>query len=264
MTTKIKLSSDELLFCLYSENLFEQGISMKQMYYPNISDEELNLIFQVACRSLLSKDMVEYIENKYILKKEYSGFIQVLSFSSYSIKASRFSDEQDQVSWNGYFNGAECYLHSIMDNQQVHMIEYFKDHDKLVHVLTALMDVKHSSDTAEDLFVCTGELFETLLVGIQEDEQKVNDFINSAEIKNLKVHEFINDLKLRNGKMDSVMSFETNKGEDQALHNLSFIVPGVNHTWFITGSARNAFTLNSATPDLFKSIITENRSFQLA
>lgn len=254
---KIKISSDELLFCLYNEGLFEQGLALKQIYHPNISDDELNLIFQVTCRSLISKDMLEFKNNKYQLKSEFKGFIRALNYSPYSIKVSKFIENDNQVTWNAYFTEKEPIVHSILDNQQVHVIYAYDTVDEVVSFFEAILEISHTIEEPKKVFVCTGEQMEVLLTGITENVNKIEEF-TSITGKSLEIMEFIEDLKARNGKMDSVMTFETKKGEDQSFRNLSFIIPGKKTTWIITGSSQNAFTLLKANKKLFEKVILED------
>lgn len=36
------ISLEELIFCFYSEGFFEQGMSLKQAYFPEVEDEQLD------------------------------------------------------------------------------------------------------------------------------------------------------------------------------------------------------------------------------
>ncbi|MEH7571836.1 hypothetical protein V7176_09495, partial [Cytobacillus firmus] len=60
----IQLSIEELIFSFYSEGLYEQGISLKETYFPALQDSELKLMLEFAARSLLAKDMAEVFNNQ--------------------------------------------------------------------------------------------------------------------------------------------------------------------------------------------------------
>lgn len=66
---QLSLSIEELIFSFYSEGYFEQGMSLKEAYYPDVEDERLGFLFEIACRSLLIKVYLNFKTDNIVIKR---------------------------------------------------------------------------------------------------------------------------------------------------------------------------------------------------
>lgn len=96
---------------------------MKETYYPNLGDDELQLILEVATRSLLAKNLLLEETHRYKLKDSYKKYIKVLNYADRTLKASKFTlnlENEESISIH-YFQD-EAFLHFLQHNQQIHSI----------------------------------------------------------------------------------------------------------------------------------------------
>lgn len=99
---------------LYSEGFFEQGMALKQAYFPEIEDEQLGALFEAACRSLLAKDAAEYRNHQYRLKDEYCPFIHVLNDADYTVKLSKFNGQGAEQNVSCHVSKFGTYSHELL------------------------------------------------------------------------------------------------------------------------------------------------------
>lgn len=250
--TTVNFSIEELIFCLYNEGCYQNGVSLKEAYFPNLNDEELNLVFQVACRSLLAKDMVELRENQYRLKEEFKPYIHVLNFSPHHLKASKILEDGEQETINFYFKNDVMYIHSFLHNQQVFRLTKTEDLYAVPNLEAFFNMPALPEQMGEELFICTGDQFEILLAGIIENNNtRVEEFL-AAVGRSGKVLTFIEDLKRKKGKFNSIMDFKTEEGKAPEIQDITFLLPAESRMWFITGSARNRFVLKEGSQEELK------------
>lgn len=248
----IRLSVDELLFCLYSEGHFEQGQNIKNTYFPNIEDEDFDLMLKVACRSMLAKDLLNYNENKYTLKKEYSSYIETISHAKYSIRASKVTDTEDLgISYNF---GREIHSHQMIHDQLVNKLTLYVSEDEMLTDLKGFMDIDSSVETDYSRSLGNKNDLEKLLkIASNETDEETK-----AEETDDLYNEFIQDLKTKKGKLDSLAFFEYSTGNIPNIFDLIFVLKGSRIHWFIDGSVINNFQLKSYNPELLQSIVFRN------
>jgi hypothetical protein len=261
---EIKLSVEELIFCFYSEGLFEQGIELKMHYYPEMTDKELEFMFQMTCHSLLSKEMLELVNNVYRLKKEYSPFIQALNDSIFSMRASKFiAGKTSEKSISLHFTTDGLYFHEGIHEGKVHQITKYETKAAMVEILNHFFELKGKTHS-DPLFVMGHEDFEAILKAASENNVlDILGLLTKNDLRNELTEEFARDLIARNGLLDSVMKLKFDDRNAPELLDLAFIIPGAQTTWCVTGSITNSFTLNIASQDIIDKMVNSNSNSML-
>ncbi|KAF0821943.1 hypothetical protein V7200_07970 [Cytobacillus firmus] len=232
----IQLSIEELIFSFYSEGLYEQGISLKETYFPALQDSELKLMLEFAARSLLAKDMAEDFNNQYKLKEEYTPFIHILNSAEKTVKASRFNLELEvEESISFHFKEGDIFFHRLLHDHQVHLISKYPE--KMV--ASSLIDFFHFNtiDKKSDvLFKLKSDEFEELL-----EDMSLSNLISEAPLQKWESKiqhslslKFLEDISRRKGKMDSLLSLKYDTGNNPELIDLFFVIPGNSVSWLIT------------------------------
>ncbi|TXC82214.1 hypothetical protein FS935_21195 [Metabacillus litoralis] len=231
----IKLSIDELIFSFYSEGLFEQGIAIKETYFPELQDSELKLMLEFASRSLLAKDMIKEVQNQYKLKDEFTNFIHTLNYAERTVKASRHqADLNGEESISFHFKNGDVYLHKVLFDNQVHFISKLTI-EETFSVISSFYGIQISENSGE-YFRLRSEEFEELLGDVSQynslSESIAHKWINEKGFSNRSL-DFLNDLSNRKGKMDSLLSLEYDSDNKPNLIDLSFIIPGKTECWLV-------------------------------
>ncbi|MPQ23633.1 hypothetical protein [Bacillus paralicheniformis] len=254
----LKVSIEELIFCFYSEGLFEQGMSLKQAYFPDMTEEQLEFLFEISCRSLLAKDVLEYKAHQYKLKERFKPFIQALNDAEYTVKATKFSGEMEEsVSYHIASQG--LFAHQLIHGQQVHQICSLSSKEDIQKRAAHFLNIKEPQEPKGTVWTLQNEEFEQLLKGASEDKALADEYLNKYADQP-QVASFIQDLVLRQGKMDSVMDIEYDLQNAPEVKKLLFVIPGKANTWFVEGITRNEFTVATAGREKIRGIIfRENR-----
>jgi len=231
----IQLSIEELIFSFYSEGLFEQGISLKETYFPALQDTELKLMLEFAARSLLAKDMAEEVNNQYKLKKEYTSFIHILNSAEKTVKASRFNQElEGEESISFHFKEGAIFLHRLLHDHQVHSISMYPE-KQVTSSLLEFLNFNSTCKQSEVIFKLTNEEFEELL----EDMSLSNPISEAAiqkwegRIQHSLALIFLEDISIRKGKMDSLLSLKYDTNNNPELIDIYFVIPGQSESWLI-------------------------------
>ncbi|KZZ85040.1 hypothetical protein [Bacillus sp. SJS] len=251
----LTLSVDELLFGLYSEGHFEQGQNIKNTYFPNIEDEDFDLMLKVACRSMLAKDLLNYSENKYTLKKEYSSYIETVSHAKYSLRASKVTDTEDiGISYN--FGNESIHSHQMIHDQLVNKLTLYVSEEEMLTDLKGFMAIDSTVEMSYSRSLGNKDDFEKMLKIASNEIDEEFEADKADELFN----EFIQDLKTKKGKLDSLAFFEYSTGNIPNIFDLIFVLKGARMHWFIDGSVTNHFQLKSYTPELLNSILFRNNT----
>lgn len=232
----IQLSIEELIFAFYSEGLYEEGISMKETYFPSLQDSELKLMLEFAARSLLAKDMAIEVNNQYRLKEKYKPYINILSNAEKTVKASRFdlkSEGEDNISF--HFGNGEIYFHKLLHDHQVHYISKYQKEE----IMPSIIEFFHISKLPlqdEVLFSLKNEEFEEFLGDMSENESLSESAVQKWQnkIRSSFSFEFLKDFSNRKGRMDSLLSLSYDSANNPDLIDLYFIIPGETDIWLIT------------------------------
>ncbi|MDA1476854.1 hypothetical protein [Bacillus changyiensis] len=252
----LKLSIEELIFCFYSEGLFEQGISLKQAYFPEMTEDQLESVFEISCRSLLAKDVLEYKNHQYRLREMFKPFIQVMNHADYTVKVAKFTDEgEESISYHMASSG--IFAHSLSYNQQVHQISFLQSREEVMDLIVQFLNIKEKSEQAT--FTLQQDQFEQLLK--EASEEQVDGGIVKWENKNPHAARLFQDLVSRQGKMDSIMLIEYDRNNTPDVKNILFVVPGSDHTWLAMGSARNEFSIMNAEKEKLRHMINRKSHF---
>ncbi|MGE1142808.1 hypothetical protein ACQ4LK_02145 [Bacillus pumilus] len=249
---QLSLSIEELIFSFYSEGYFEQGMSLKEAYYPDVEDERLGFLFEIACRSLLAKGVLEFRNRQYRYKAEYRHFIQAMNDASHTVKASRFGDEDEEVSTSFHTTQMGVYAHHTLYDQQVHQIQKLKDDQQAEKQVTAFFNIK-MSDHPESVITLQAEEFEKLLEQASEAKNEWPSFLHRAENEEL-VQAFVSDVQKRKGKMDSLMKVVYDKNNTPDVESMLFVIPGEKQSWLVSGIKESEFRVETAYREGLRSI----------
>ncbi|MCY7618150.1 MULTISPECIES: hypothetical protein [Bacillus] len=249
---QLSLSIEELIFSFYSEGYFEQGMSLKEAYYPDVEDERLGFLFEIACRSLLAKGVLEFRNRQYRYKGEYRHFIQAMNDASHTVKASRFGDVDEEVSTSFHTTQTGVYAHHTLYDQQVHQIQKLKDDQQAEEQVTAFFNIQ-MSDHPAPVITLQAEEFEMLLEQASEAKNEWPSFLHRAENEEL-VQAFVSDVKARKGKMDSLMKVVYDKNNTPDVESMLFVIPGEEQSWLVSGIKENEFRIETAHRDGLRSI----------
>lgn len=249
---QLSLSIEELIFSFYSEGYFEQGMSLKEAYYPDVEDERLGFLFEIACRSLLAKDVLEFRNRQYRYKAEYRHFIQAMNDASHTVKASRFGELDEEVSTSFHTTQAGVYAHHTLYDQQVHQIHKLKNDQQAEEQVKAFLSI-HMSDHRIPVINLQAEEFEMLLEQASEGKDECFSFLNKTENQEL-VRAFVSDVQARKGKMDSLMKVAYDKNNTPDVESMLFVIPGEKHSWLVSGIKENEFRIETAHRDGLRSI----------
>lgn len=66
---QLSLSIEELIFSFYSEGYFEQGMSLKEAYYPEVEDERLGFYLKLRAALCLQKVYWNFETDNTVIKR---------------------------------------------------------------------------------------------------------------------------------------------------------------------------------------------------
>ncbi|MGE8079785.1 hypothetical protein [Peribacillus loiseleuriae] len=259
----IQLSIEELIFSFYSEGLYEQGISIKEAYFPAMNDSELKLMLEIASRSLLAKDMVEEVSNQYKLKEKYTSFIHILNDAESTVKTSKFDvrlQAEDSISF--HFKNGEVYLHKLLHDHQVHYLSKLSK-ENMFSMVSEFFAFNPLQVESEVLFTLKSEEFDELLEDVSQmdtlSEKTIQKWVNKSENPNMV--ELLNDLSKRNGKMDSILSLKYDANNNPEFIDLSFIIPGKMEFWVVTRNQYLDLSFQRANESTINNLLLNNKTF---
>ncbi|MCY8826385.1 hypothetical protein [Bacillus atrophaeus] len=254
---QLRISIEELIFCFYSEGFFEQGMAMKQNYFPDMEDEQLGFLFEGACRSLLAKEVAEYRNHQYRLKEEYRPFIHVLNDADYTVKMSKFDEQNgNELNFSCHVSKSGIYSHEVIHEQQVHRIMTIASKEELYAKASEFLHIIESVEQSGPVLTLTSEEFEQLLEGVSENQSRMMEFLDKHGNRE-GVSQFVQDLSLRKGKMDTMMHLLYDKDNTPEVAKMAFVIPGNRFTWLVTGITQNEFSIVPAHKNDVKEIIFE-------
>ncbi|MDR4434909.1 hypothetical protein [Bacillus tequilensis] len=248
------ISIEELLFCFYSEGFFEQGMALKQAYFPEIEDEQLGALFEAACRSLLAKDAAEFRNHQYRLKDEYCPFIHVLNDADYTVKLSKFDEQDAELNVSCHVSKFGTYSHELLFDEQVHRVTKLESAEGLLMKTDEFLHIAETENNSDLLLRLTSNEFEKLLEGASDTPSSLKAFLEKHDHQE-DVTRFVNDLALRKGKMDTLMRLVYDKDNSPEVADMALVLPGSRHTWLVTGITQNEFSIVPANKDVIKGIL---------
>ncbi|WP_191559731.1 hypothetical protein [Metabacillus idriensis] len=259
----IQLSIEELIFSFYSEGLYEQGMGLKDTYFPNIKEEDLKFMLEIASRSLLAKDLVKEVDNQYYLKEEYAEYIHVLNSADSTVKASKFSsDLAHEESVTYHLKQGRVYSHQMLHDHQVHAIMVVEEESAVKDLNTFFQLTLLESDKSRIMFSLTDAELEGLL---EEASQQINELPDilkkfTALQTNPDFAQLVSDLISRKGKMDSILHLKYDVNNTPDLVDITFFIPGQCTVWLLSRSQLQGLDVKKADkffiPDLLEKLKT--------
>ncbi|QGQ47678.1 hypothetical protein [Metabacillus sediminilitoris] len=258
----IQLSIEELIFSFYSEGLYEQGISIKETYFPTLQDSELKLMLEFASRSLLAKEMIMEIDHQYKIKQEFSSFIHTLHYADRTVKASKFNPNLDgEESISFHLKNGEVFLHKLLHDHQVHYISKIQEEEILLNI-TKFFTINHLDKSSELLFKLKNEELEDLLEDVSQSgslpESVVQKWVSKTK-NSTSLVQFLEDISIRNGKMDSLLSLKYDSENNPELIDLYFFIPGKTECWLVTRDQNLDLNVQKANESSIKNLLLNDK-----
>jgi hypothetical protein len=259
----IKLSIEELIFSFYSEGFFEQGMSIKEMYFPEMKDEELKILLEFASRSLLAKDLVTEVNNRYKVKEDYISFIKIMNHAERTVKASKFStDLKNEETISVHMSGDEVYLHKLLYDNQIHQISKISSKEDTMELVKEFFSFKDLTIAHNEvLFSMKRTEFEELLETVSQGlpSQSFMEGFTGNEI----IKELINDLIYRKARMDSLLYMEYDEENTPDLLDVCFVIPGKAQSWLVTRNQTDEYNFEKCNENTLGQFIFKNKVITL-
>jgi hypothetical protein len=216
MNTK-SLSIEELIYSFYSEGFFEQGNALKEHYFGDLSEEKMDLLLQITCRSLLAKNYLTYHQHKFELKEDLKQLIASLNYSDKSVKASKHNKngKEDSISFN--FTQKGIIKHSLIFDEQVHQF-HSVEYSEVVKELTGFFGGNDESRVVESNNVVPAAILEEMMDSITENKNRFDLIEISAELKPL-----YNCLVETDALLNTLIIFEFNEKKEPTLTDISLL-----------------------------------------
>ncbi|MCM3598271.1 hypothetical protein M4D55_21155 [Metabacillus idriensis] len=256
----IKLSIEELIFSFYSEGLYEQGISLKEAFFSDINDSELQMMLEIASRSLMAKDMIKEVNGHYKLKDEYTGYIQILSHAECTIQFSKFSpDLSKEEALSIHIHNGKVFAHEVLYDQQIHTINKLSEKEAN-QLITSRFSHKTLPKDRKIITTLTNENFEQLLEEVSQttllSSDRTDKWISQIQPVDADLFtDFINDMFSRKARLDSMLLLTYDNNNNPSVADLCFVIPGKETDWLISKNPENQFNLESASKDFLESFV---------
>ncbi|WP_449538916.1 hypothetical protein [Ferdinandcohnia sp. Marseille-Q9671] len=225
---RISLSIEELIYCFYSEGYFEQGNALKQVYFGELEDDKMDLLFQITCRSLLAKNLVHYENHKFTLTDDLASIISTLNYSQQSIKASRHAEGgkgEEQLSF--HFGEKGIIQHALLFDEMVHEFTFvsLEDVSRKISEYYRIGDVFENE--ASTLQLTQNEL-EELLVALNDNKSKFErpQHVGAKQ-------QFNNILEQTNGLLNTLLFLEFNENKEPHATNIVMFTNHAENNWII-------------------------------
>ncbi|MGM0923960.1 MAG: hypothetical protein ACQEWW_22590 [Bacillota bacterium] len=255
----IKLSLEELIFSFYSEGLYEQGIQLKDTFFSELNDRELQMLLEIASRSLMAKDMIREINGHYKLKEEFSEYVQILSHADLSVQISNFSsDLTKEEALSIHIKDEKAFAHEVHFDQQVHTISRLSN-EEAANLITGKLSEKNIPQERTIVAEMSNDDFEKLLEEVSLTDQLsavINQWTSHLQTDDTVFFgSFLVDLFSRKSKLNTMMLLSYDKDNNPDVTDLCFVVPGKQNDWVITRNQENRFNLERASKDFLESFI---------
>jgi hypothetical protein len=248
---KISLSIEELIYCFYSEGFFEQGNALKQAYFEELNDEKMDLLLQIATRSLLSKDLVSYKDHKFTIVERLTKIISILNHSEQSIKVSRHDGSGGEEAFSFHFTGDTFVKHSLYFDQQVHVFSTVN----LEEVITTISDfyrIGNDEDVSNQELSLSKLEFEEMIDSVNSNKI----MFESPSIQGAKKQFFQSLLETR-GLLNTLLFFEFNDKGEPEVKSLILFTNMPERNWNIENIGE-VFYVKASNRDVIKNLVTKN------
>jgi hypothetical protein len=209
----ISLSIEELIYSFYSDGFFEQGNALKQVYFDEMTDEKMDLLLQISCRSLLAKDLLTYKNHKFELTDQLNSIISALNYSEISLRASRHGKESKEQSISYHFSDGKIIMHSLYYDEQIHRFQYVT----LESIYQDLMEFYGVyREEQGDSFVVSENTLEEMIEQITDNNKQFDKLSTTEELLPL-----FSKLKQSEGLLNTLMAFEFTEAKEPIVTNLA-------------------------------------------
>jgi hypothetical protein len=247
----LSLSIEELIYCFYTEGFFEQGNALKQVYFGDLSDENMDLVLQVTTRSLVAKNLLHYKKHKFTLVNELSAIISALNHSEQSIKLSRHGEEGNEETVSFHFSEGKIIEHSLKFDEQVHVFKIIT----LIDVVSSISDFYRVGQeiTADKIdFSFSQEEFEIMLDSLT-DNKKLFELPNLQDDK----LRFYKSLKETSGMLNTLIFLEYGRNNEPEAKNMLLFTNASEQNWIIE-KVTDSFTVIPGNRDAIKKLVLQN------
>lgn len=234
----LKLSVEELMYCFFNKGFYLEAMDLKQTYFPELNDENLEVILETSCRALLARDYLDLKNHKYELKNEISSFIDRLHFSIGSFKLSRRRKGKEESISLHLGEDNEFISHELTHDDQLHQINKvtYKQMLKLISNYFGVPDIEQKE--AKSSFEFSQNDFEKLLGLIEKQDEDTLDFIIQKTPDKSAAHKFKKAFFDCKGYMDSLVCIKFDDMQT-TIDKLFMFIISENNAWQV--EYRNEF-----------------------
>ncbi|MGP1909692.1 hypothetical protein ACTSEZ_16105 [Metabacillus sp. JX24] len=256
---KVKVSLEELLFSFYSEGLYEQGIQLKDTFFPELGDQELQLMLEIASRSLMAKDMIREVDGRYKLTEEAAELIHILSSADYSVQFSCFSSDMErEEALSVHVKNHIGYVHELHYDQQVHTIRRLTEDETVQLISKRLSDKEMPSERAVITEMSNDDLEKILEEASQPAQLSsvISKWTSELQPEDIQAFgSFMIDLSNRQSKLNTMMLLSYDKNNNPDVADICFSIPGKQNDWIVSKNQENRFNLERTSKVFLESFI---------
>lgn len=224
---EVALSIDELIYCFYSEGYYEQGNSLRQIFFDDLNEEELQLILQSATRSLLARDLIHYINGKFHLIEEMKKIVLSLNSAEKTIRAAKHDADNDEIAMSFHLTDDGFVKQSSIHDDLVHTFQILSEKDMLEQ-LSDFFNISENENgsSQNDSFSISEEGFEELLVSLEEKTKSVEQFesIQQPFVRHLIEHDL---------EFNTLMFFRYNNNNEPIAEAITLITNSEENNWLV-------------------------------
>jgi hypothetical protein len=225
---KIALSIEELIYCFYSEGLFEQGNGLKQMFLDGITDEQMDLTLQVVCRTLLSKGFIRYENHKFVLREDISRIISALNYSERTIRASKHDGGKERAI-SFHVTGDQVYRHTTEHEGQVHLLED-TELSAIDCEVSSLFNILENGTAGNTRLELTQAELEELIGMIDGSEEQWEHYVRDCPAEQ---QMFVKSLKEVGGLLNTLLFLEYNDDREPVVQDVLLFPNNLHVKWVI-------------------------------
>lgn len=235
----ISLSIEELIYSFYSEGLFEQGNGLKQVYLQEATEEQLDMLLQAACRSLLAKDAVIYRNHRFVLQPVLAKVIDALHYSQFSLKASKHSQDGGEDAVSYHISEDMIVEHLLLYEGQIHRFQLLRI-ETIVNAVCDFFEIAIENETNVPALQMEPAEFERIITAIDQDTADLEMLMRTMSGQKLRFVEVLRDTK---GFMNTLVFLEFADHKQPEAKDIVMFTTGDAPPWIIT-KANEIFAIN--------------------
>ncbi|MCR8643654.1 hypothetical protein NV379_13435 [Paenibacillus sp. N1-5-1-14] len=245
----ILLSIEELIYSFYSEGYFENGNGLRHFYMKEVTEEQMELLLQAACRSLLAKDMLQFQNHKFELRKDIEDIIAALNFSHYSIKSSKHAEDGEEDSVSYHVTDKGIYEHSLLYEGQVHVFKQM-DQEHVAGSICEFFGVTPIGEEEIELVIDQAE-FDQIIHAIDEETEQSEAWLDEIQGQQ---KEFVDVLRETKGYMNTMVILEMKDNKDPKTKDAFLFTTGKSNPWIIT-RVNDSYVVRTCTQSIILSTL---------